>query len=54
MIHPEALDPRTIVDIKETGCPYCEQRPKRWSICDFHEGYDAALGQHDPDKETDE
>ena len=41
------LDPRTMRDIrmKENGCG-CHERGPKWFVCDYHEGFDAALEQH--------
>jgi hypothetical protein len=51
MANHEFLDPRTLADIESQmtagqGDCGCEKRPGRWSICDYHEGYDAALEAH--------
>ena len=52
MAYPDTLDSRTVVDIYErNGGSGCDRRGGRWSICDYHEGYDAALEEHDPPEE---
>jgi hypothetical protein len=50
MVSPQALDPRTRYDIRvrqgKCGCHTTGKGRGRWSVCDYHEGYDAALEQH--------
>jgi len=50
MANPSTLDPRTKLDIRiqggRCGCQTTGKGRGRWSICDYHEGYDAALEQH--------
>lgn len=47
IIRLDALDPRTIRDIRTGGCSMCEpDRRKRAFVCEYHEGYDAALEQY--------
>ena len=52
MSRPEALEPETLADIKaryaegDPGCECgCDMTRDRWSICDYHEGYDDAIDQ---------
>ena len=58
MINPHALDPRTVRDIRmrqgKCGCHTTGKGRGRWSICDYHEGYDAALEMHGFPSVTDE
>ena len=52
MSRPERLEPETLADIKArhaegdpgNGCD-CDMTRDRWSICDYHEGYDDAIDQ---------
>jgi hypothetical protein len=50
MANPNVLDPRTRYDIRQRkgkcGCQTTGKGRGRWSICDYHEGYDAALEMH--------
>lgn len=43
------LDPRTMADIRnrqgEHDCG-CHERGPRWFICDYHEGFDAAIEEY--------
>jgi hypothetical protein len=56
MANPRMLDPRTVGDIKMRrgcGCQTTGRGRGRWSICDYHEGFDAALEKYAPE-DTDE
>lgn len=50
MAHPGSLDTRTLADIDRLnggcGCQKANLLDARWSICDYHGGYDAALEMH--------
>lgn len=52
MAHIHSLDPRTRADIEARntvggcGCVPAPLPESRWHICDYHEGYDEALGTH--------
>jgi DnaJ-class molecular chaperone len=50
MIHIHALDPRTRRDIEarnfQCGCQQAPLPESRWSICDYHDGFDSALDLH--------
>jgi hypothetical protein len=49
MARIDTLDPRTVADIRKhtpCGCVPGMRRDARWSICDYHEGYEAALEMH--------